>query len=131
MKGAKIEKNNPAARHNLSIFFALFIDFLLTSLTALFVATLYSFAHEEFTEFGGALPAPTQLLVDIFGYDSFALALSYTPFMLLLYAATRKEYLSKGKRAAFLTVPNVCKSLFIYTLLILLSLLLPFLSPCG
>lgn len=130
-QGVKEEKINPTFRHNCAIFFTLSIDFFLISLTALFVTTLYSFACEKFVEFGGALPAPTQLLIDIFEYDNLALTLSYTPFMLLLYAAEQKEYLGKGKRSALLTVPNVWKTLVIYTLLILFSLLLPFLAFCG
>lgn len=124
-------KNNPALCRNYGIFFTLSIDFFLISLTALFVTTLYSFACEKFVEFGGALPAPTQLLIDIFEYDNLALTLSYTPFMLLLYAAEQKEYLGKGKRSALLTIPNIWKSLVIYTMLVLLSLLLPFLAFCG
>ena len=129
--GAEKEKKSPAVHRNLRMFFALSIDFLLIYLTALFVTALYSFVREECMGFGGALPAPTQLLVDIFGFNSFALALSYTPFMPLLYAAERKEYRSEEKRSFFLTIQNVYKLLLIYTLLIIIFLLLPFLPFCG
>lgn len=130
----KKEKNSPAVRRSHRMFFALFIDFVLIFVTASFVANLYTFAYEEFTKFGGGLPTPTQLLVDTFGYDNFALMFSYSPFMLLLYAATSRdyrEYRSEGEQAGFLTVPNVYKSMAIYTLLLLISLLLPFMSLCG
>lgn len=113
------------------IFFALFIDCVLIFVTASFVTNVYTFAYEECTKFGGGLPTPTQLLVDTFGYDNFALVFSYSPFMLLLYAATSREYRSEGEQAGFLTVPNVYKLMVIYTLLLLISLLLPFMSLCG
>ena len=105
-KGAGKEEGSPAVRRNCGIFFTL--------LNAWIPA--------------GRFPHRPSFCLIFFGHDSFALAFSYTPFIFLLYAAEQKEYRQEGKRAALLTVPNVWKSLVMYTLLILLSLLLPF---CG